>query len=200
MQATSDQQPVFCDGCWQPAAQQIGCNLRGPSWADIINKQAPMTHTVVLELASSSDSATIAELSRNLVEDGLPWSWTPQRVTGHTADASSIVLCARVGEALAGFAIMRFFDERAHLNLLGVDPRYQGRGLGTKMLHWLEGSAHVAGAFQITLEVRSLNARARAFYAERGYVEVKHMPGYYFGRESAIRMFRDLRVASACRY
>lgn len=158
-----------------------------------------MTHTVVLELASEQDAAIIARLSRDLVEDGLPWSWTPQRVAGHITCAHSVVLCAKVGEALAGFGIMRFFDERAHLNLLGVHPVYQSRGLGAKLLQWLERTAQTAGTFQITLEVRALNARARAFYARQGYVEVKRMPGYYFGKESAVRMFRDLRVPVAHR-
>ena len=40
------------------------------------------------------------------------------------------VLTARDGERLAGFAIMQFGDERAHLSLLAVRPDHQRRGLG----------------------------------------------------------------------
>ena len=45
-------------------------------------------------------------------------------------DADSVVLTARHGPVVAGFAIMRYGDERAHLNLLAVDPEHRRRGIG----------------------------------------------------------------------
>jgi ribosomal protein S18 acetylase RimI-like enzyme len=62
------------------------------------------------------------------------------------------------------------------------------------MLHWLETTALTAGTFVITLEVRASNPVARAFYTACEYREVGTVEGYYQGRDSAIKMSRDLRV------
>ena len=134
-------------------------------------------------------------MSRRLVEAGLPsWSWTARRVTRQLGDAESVVLCARRGEELTGFAIMGFGDEAAHLSLLAVEPRFRRCGLGSRMVHWLEKTAIVAGTFEVHLEVRAGNTVARKFYRNLGYTEVELMPGYYDSVEDAIRLTRDLRV------
>jgi len=105
----------------------------------------------------------------------------------------SIVLGARCGGVLAGFAIMRYLDEVAHLNLLAVNPVHRRRGVGRRLVRWLEESALTAGTFIIGLELRAENRGARAFYATLGYRELARIPGYYQGVEAAIRMQRDVR-------
>lgn len=105
-----------------------------------------------------------------------------------------MVLAARRLDQLAGFAIMGFGEESAHLNLLAVEPRFRRTGLGRRMVRWLEETAMVAGTFEITLEVRAGNARARRFYRQLGYTEVDVLPGYYDHIEDAVCMTRDLRV------
>jgi ribosomal-protein-alanine N-acetyltransferase len=97
---------------------------------------------------------------------------------------------------LAGFAIMQFYDEHAHLNLLGVDPALRRFGIGRRLLEWLEETALAGGIFTVTLEVRAGNLGARTFYRDLGYQETDSLPGYYGGRETAIRMARDLRRQS----
>jgi ribosomal-protein-alanine N-acetyltransferase len=89
---------------------------------------------------------------------------------------------------------MVYGDSRAHLNLLGVEPRFQRRGIGARLLRWLERSALEAGTFDITLEVRAANHAAQSFYLARGYEAVGRIERYYQGVEDAIRMRRDLRV------
>jgi ribosomal-protein-alanine N-acetyltransferase len=106
------------------------------------------------------------------------------------------VLTAWVGDHLAGFAIMQFYAEHAHLNLFAVDPQYRRFGIGRKLLVWLEETARVGGIFTINLEVRANNGGARAFYRTLGYQEVRAIPGYYSGRESAIRMTHNLKILS----
>lgn len=104
------------------------------------------------------------------------------------------MLTARRGDELAGFAIMTFGDEDAHLNLLAVEPRYRRQGIGRRLVNWLEASARVAGTFSISLEVRVRNVAARSFYTRLGYREADRLPGYYEQLEDAIRMTRDLRL------
>lgn len=87
---------------------------------------------------------------------------------------------------------MEFHDRHGHLNLLAVADARRREGIGAALLAWLEKSAHVAGIEQITLEVRRDNDGARAFYRSRGYDEVAVLPGYYQGREHAMRMVHQL--------
>lgn len=153
------------------------------------------SHLETLALARPADSVPIALMSRRLIEAGLPsWSWTTRRVARHVQDPESVVLAARRGDELAGFAIMGFGDEAAHLNLLAVEPRFRRAGLGKRMVRWLEETALVAGTFEVNLEVRVGNQVARRFYRGLGYSEADLLPGYYDHIEDAIRMTRDLRV------
>jgi ribosomal protein S18 acetylase RimI-like enzyme len=148
-----------------------------------------------LSLARPADAVPIALMSRRLIEAGLPsWSWTARRVMRHIQDAESIVLTARRGDELTGFAIMGFGEEAAHLNLLAVERSCRRRGLGRCMVRWLEESAMVAGTFEVSLEVRATNMAARQFYRLLGYREADLLPGYYDRIEDAVRMTRDLRV------
>ena len=146
------------------------------------------------QLARPAEAEIIANLSRTLIEKGLAPAWTAPRIRWHIRHRDSIVLTAKVSTLLVGFAIMEFGDTEAHLNLLGVLPHYQRRGIGRELLGWLEASAITAGTFFIKLEVRAGNMAARNFYASLGYREVAEIAGYYQGREAAVRMTRDLRL------
>jgi ribosomal-protein-alanine N-acetyltransferase len=97
--------------------------------------------------------------------------------------------------AVAGFAIMNFQQEVAHLNLFAVAKARQRRGIGTRLLCWLEESAYAWGIATIQLEVRASNQVGQAFYKSSGYEEVARIPRYYRGRESALRMVRFLRMS-----
>ncbi len=149
---------------------------------------------VTLGLARPSDAATIAFMSKHLIEARLPWSWTPKRVTRYIRHRDSVVLTARAKGKLVGFAIMQFSDTTAHLNLLAVEPKYEGLGIGRRLVEWLEKTAITAGTFDIALEVRAANVGARSFYSQLGYREERCIAGYYCRVENAVHMVRDLRV------
>jgi ribosomal-protein-alanine N-acetyltransferase len=148
-----------------------------------------------ISVARPDDAESIARMSRILIEQDLPWSWTEDRVLRAIRNPETAVIVARDRRRLAGFAIMRFADQHAHLHLLAVAPAYRGQGIGRELVSWLEACARTAGIFRINLELRAANDAARAFYAALGYAECGTAPGYYAGREDALRMRRDL-VAS----
>ena len=95
-------------------------------------------------------------------------------------------------EEIAGFAIMRYGDDDAHLDLLAVAPPYRRSGIGRQLMEWLEECAIVAGIFNVDLEVRAGNEEAQIFYSRMGYRTLLQLPGYYQGVEAALRMGRDL--------
>ena len=117
-----------------------------------------------LRLARPVDAAAIARLSRDQIEYGLRWRWTPKRVAASIRAPDVNVLVACVRENMAGFAIMRYGDDDAHLDLLAVAPPYRRAGVGRQLLEWLEKCAVVAGIFSVALEVRAGNEGAQRFY------------------------------------
>ena len=145
-----------------------------------------------LRLARPADATAVAKMSRDLIEYGLQWRWTPMRVAAsiHAPDVNVLVAC--IDGNIAGFAIMRYGDDDAHLDLLAVAPPYRRAGLGRQLLEWLEKCAIVAGIFKVDLEVRAGNEGAQIFYKRMGYRTLVHLPGYYQGIEAALRMGRDL--------
>jgi ribosomal-protein-alanine N-acetyltransferase len=145
-----------------------------------------------VRLARPGEATAIAELSRDLIENGLRWRWTPMRVAASIRDPDVNVVVADICKNIAGFAIMRYGDDDAHLDLLGVLPRYRRSGVGHQLLGWLEECAVTAGIFRVALEVREGNEGAQRFYNRMGYRPLVHIPGYYQGVEAALRMGRDL--------
>ena len=149
-----------------------------------------------LELARVADAPRLAAMSHDYVEMGLKPAWSASRITWHIRHPESVVLTARAADVVSGFAIMRYADDVAHLNLLAVDSTHRRRGIARRLMTWLEETAFTAGTFIIGLELRATNESAFAFYSALGYRELGRVPGYYQGVEPAIRMARDVRTGS----
>jgi ribosomal-protein-alanine N-acetyltransferase len=152
------------------------------------------TQDITLQFAQRSDAAMLAAMSRDLIEAGLGWRYRAQSVRQLITDAETVTLVARSGEAVAGFGIMKFGDERAHLVLLAVRQDFRRRGIARRVIQWLVESAATAGVASIHVELRARNTGAYAFYRTIGFAETLRVPGYYAGRETAIRMLRLLRT------
>ena len=63
---------------------------------------------IAVGLARMSDVVEIALMSRDLIENGLRWSWTPRRVGASVGSATTLVVVARAEDQIAGFGIMRY--------------------------------------------------------------------------------------------
>lgn len=151
-----------------------------------------METEIEIRLAKAGDARAMARMSRDFIEKGLGWSWKPDRVLSMIRHPETVVLLASTRFEMAGFAIMEFHDQHAHLNLLAVKPKLRRRGTGGALLRWLEESARVAGIASIYLEVRSENMEARKFYESLGYEVNQHKEGYYQGKENAVEMVHHL--------
>lgn len=151
-------------------------------------------HTIELKLATYKDATSISRMSAALIEYGLPKAWSPERIAHHIRRKDSVVLVAKSGEQIMGFAAMDFGDNTAHLNLFAVSTLARRQGIGRRMLEWLHQSAITVGTFSIELEVRAVNNTAIKFYSSLGYRQCGVYPRYYVGREDAICMSIDLSV------
>jgi ribosomal protein S18 acetylase RimI-like enzyme len=152
----------------------------------------PDSTTTAVRFATRADALTMAEMSRDLIEHGLGWSWTRERVLRSLRHPDTNTVVAVRESERAGFGIMKYGDDEAHLLLLAVRPGHARHGVGRRLVDWLEASARVAGVVRITLEARCGNTAARAFYGRLGYAETQLMPGYYGGREASVRMVKEL--------
>jgi ribosomal protein S18 acetylase RimI-like enzyme len=62
-----------------------------------------------------------------------------------------------------------------YLQLLGLLPGYQGRGIGSALMGWFEAGA-VPGARNLWVVVSAFNDRAAAFYRAHGYEPAATLP------------------------
>jgi len=142
----------------------------------------------MLRPARAHEARAMAEMSRELIEAGLAWRYTPSRMAALISDPETVALVACDGPCLHGFAVMHFGDVDAHLALLCVQPAQRQRGIGRRLHEWLIESARVAGIASIRLELRADNAAALSFYRRLGFAETQFVPGYYDGQVAARRM------------
>lgn len=75
-------------------------------------------------------------------------------------------------------AILILLDE-AHVSTIAVDPKLQGNGLGSVLLHALIDGAIDNGCEALTLEVRAGNEAALSMYRTFGLAPVGVRRGYY---------------------
>ena len=149
----------------------------------------PSSEIVEIRLAKPSDGDRMAKMSKRLIEAGLPWwCWTTKRITKSLRSSDTVGLVAHIDKSIAGFAVMYFGDEKAHLNLLAVEPELRRKGVGLQLLNWLEESCLIAGISQINLEVRAKNRGAIRFYKALGFRSGDEISRYYCGVEAALRM------------
>jgi ribosomal-protein-alanine acetyltransferase len=154
-----------------------------------------MSATPEIGLARIADAQPIALISRDEIEHGFRWSWTPDRVRRAIEHRETNVVVAREGPRVIGFALMEYRSDDAHLVLLGVAPDKRREGIATAMLAWLEQTLRVAGIAAIQVEVRASNRVAQAFYSKRGYEQVNATSRYYQGIETALHLVKELPPA-----
>jgi ribosomal-protein-alanine N-acetyltransferase len=103
------------------------------------------------------------------------------------------VVVVREHDWVAGFGIMGYLDEDAHLLLLAVRHERRRGGIASAILEWLEVVARAAGAERIRVEARRQNLAARCFYNEHGYHERALRQRMYSGVADGVLLEKWLR-------
>ncbi|HKK55037.1 ribosomal protein S18-alanine N-acetyltransferase [Marinobacter sp.] len=94
----------------------------------------------------------------------------------------------QISTGLAGYAVVAYMADEAHLLNLCVATGCRRSGLARHLLRHLVGEAARDGMTRILLEVRVSNCSATGLYLAEGFVEIGLRPGYYpssSGREDA---------------
>lgn len=151
-----------------------------------------------LSLHSVRDSDEIAKLQK--ISDQLPglnanlWKFH---------DVGGQIRVAEVRKQPVGFIAYHRGQEPTgviDIAYLGVDPKFQGMGLGKKLMQSVVHDSHFHGDANILgLSVRVSNSRAISLYEKLGFREVKRLSNYY-SAEDGIGMIRELRPNGWQRY
>ncbi|MGE2832394.1 ribosomal protein S18-alanine N-acetyltransferase [Mycobacterium sp. SMC-4] len=125
-----------------------------------------------------NDAARCAELEAQLFDGDDPW---PERAfLAELAAKHNHYVAARVDDKLVGYAgiarLGRIRPYEYEIHTIGVDPAYQGKGIGRQLLDRLLEYADGATVF---LEVRTDNASAIALYESAGFSRVGLRKRYY---------------------
>lgn len=150
---------------------------------------------VVVEALRPSDAVECARLEALLFPGDDPWSASAFRSELH---AGHPYLAARVGDRLVGYAGVALMPApafsrgpaEAEVHTIGVDPGFQGHGLGRRLLRGLLERADAIGATTF-LEVRTDNVAALALYRSEGFEVVGTRRRYYASGADAHTMRRD---------
>lgn len=124
------------------------------------------------------DAARCAELEAQLFDGDDPW---PERAFLAELKAKHIrYVAARDEDKLVGYAgIARLGRKKPYeyeIHTVGVDPAYQGQGIGRRML--IDLLEHAQGG-AVFLEVRTDNVPAIKLYESFGFVNVGLRRRYY---------------------
>ncbi len=142
--------------------------------------------TVRLRAAGAADLPFVLSLAPRLAEAGLPsWRTAAQvveaegralrRALAEGSPDAPVLLAEDADGSPLGFAYVEthtdYFTGRAHAHVavLAVADRAEGRGIGRPLLDAAEAWARRRGHPFITLNVFARNARARAVYERLGY-------------------------------
>lgn len=96
-----------------------------------------------------------------------------------------------------GFVLARAAAGEAEILTIGIDQRFEGIGLGWRLMQATLREARMRDAEAMFLEVDEENARARRLYDKLGFVKVGERKAYYADRQgirsAALVMRLDLR-------
>lgn len=146
-----------------------------------------------IEFARLSDAKAISRLSRDEIEYGLGWNYTELNMARIMRNKSKNLIAARLGDNLAGFALMTYRQDQANLDLLAVKKNFRRRKVATELILWLEKVAVTAGAFNVFVQLRETNGGAFKLYKKLGFQRLDKLPKFYRGVEDGIVMAKALR-------
>jgi ribosomal-protein-alanine N-acetyltransferase len=135
--------------------------------------------------ASFDDISSIVEIENKTNQ--MPWT-KAQFFSSMEVGHYSVVM--HKDSDILGFAIYSPIIPESHLLNIAIDPAYQGKGLGDKLLQQIILQNRTIGVKTISLEVRVSNLPAINLYEKRGFLKDAIRPDYYSGspKEDALLM------------
>lgn len=104
----------------------------------------------------------------------------PQALVATLSNPYRHLLVLALGDELVGSALITTKEDgTAYIGLLTIDPVYQAKGLGSRLLQDAEKYAkEKLNAYRIIMSVVDVRTELIAFYERRGYVQTGHSLPY----------------------
>jgi len=150
----------------------------------------------VIRKITPDDLGRIIELERKCFNKYV--AYTPRQLKYLITIANSSCLAETIQDTLRGFVIVLYKKGTvvAGIETLNVDPLFQGKGIGKKLLKAAEEAMCSNGINKIRLEVSVGNVSAIKLYETSGFRKVKTLKDYYFNKQygsyDAYRMVKEL--------
>ncbi|HYB36100.1 MAG TPA: ribosomal protein S18-alanine N-acetyltransferase [Mycobacterium sp.] len=133
---------------------------------------------ITVDALTPADADRCAQLEAQLFDGDDPWP--TEAFVREISSKHNRYIAARTADMLVGYAgisrLGRTPPFEYELHTIGVDPAYQGQGIGRRLLDEL---LNVAAGGVVYLEVRTDNAPAIALYRSAGFTEVGLRRRYY---------------------
>ncbi len=143
---------------------------------------------VSIEPMLPGDVEAVARIDRRCY----PSPWLTGAYATELGNRSAAYLVARLDSEVVGYGGQWVNGGEAHITTLAVEPAYQRRRIGERLLIALIEEAWCEGASHITLEVRESNRAAQALYRKYEFRAVALRRNYYTDNgENAVVMWAD---------
>lgn len=137
------------------------------------NPRAP-EHQVTIQSMTAEHLDAVATIESRVQS----FPWTRQNFSDGLAAGYPGWVACQYGRVI-GFYMVMMAPDVAHLLVIGVDPDYQGRGIGKQLVRHCQEQAHLNDLDTIVLEVRFSNHAAIGFYQQQGFKEFTVRKAYY---------------------
>ena len=127
-----------------------------------------------------------------------PIAYSRRQLAYLALEANSTCLVESQDNAIRGFIIVAYRkgSSTGRIETIDVDPRFQNKGVGMKLLMAAEDDMKRRGMKIAQLEVSERNERALELYQKAGYTFSEKLKGYYRydhnSTRNAIRMVKSL--------
>lgn len=130
---------------------------------------------VVMRKAENQDLATLVEIHGACFADG----WSVEALEALLAAPASMAIIAEVDHIVVGFALVRMAADEAEILTICLDPTWQRRKIGGKLLDSLISLLRDYRLAALFLEVAEDNIGAINLYLGRGFIKVGGRKSYY---------------------
>ena len=97
-----------------------------------------------------------------------PWQMTHNEIRAAQRMAAQATV-AELHNQIVGYQISTIYDDGAHLARLAVDPTFQGRGVGSTLLHDLLAYFSHRNVQSVTVNTQASNIRSQQLYRRFGF-------------------------------
>lgn len=160
----------------------------------------PFTRLGIEELATEVLTLEHSQAMADIHAKTFKPSWTDGDFQNFLSGKQTGGICMRLPHEhkgiMVGFALVRIVADEAEILTIAVDPAWQAKGVGRRLMDGVLANLHTDGVPSLFLEVDASNEAAIALYKRVGFEQVAVRENYYSCKDNqkahALVMRRDV--------